>query len=81
MKAFCLYDKKSGEYSCLSLYPNFAMFRRSLLPEVRSTNPHNILAGCPEDFDIYQVGEFDPQTAVFTSDIKFMCNCLDLKEV
>lgn len=80
MKIFALYDKKSAEYFALSVYPNFAMFKRSVYPEVNSTNPHSNLANFPEDFDIYCLGEFDPKTGSISPSAEFVANCLDLKK-
>lgn len=80
MKIFCLFDKKSGEYSCLTLYPNYAMFARSIMPEVNSDNPHNLLATNSADFDIYCVGTFDVRSGEIEVCHEFIANCSELKE-
>lgn len=80
MKIFCLYDKKSGEYSCLSVYPNIAMFTRSLAPEVNSNNPHNLLTTNSADFDIFHIGNIDVKSGVIDPKHEFIMCCSDLKE-
>lgn len=80
MKIFCLFDKKAGEYSCLSVYPNIAMFTRSLAPEVNSDNPRNLLCTNAADFDIFCVGEIDSKSGIISPDHQFIMCCSDLKE-
>ena len=53
MKIFCLFDKKSCEYSCFSPERNQAMFERSLSAQINNARPNNLLYTNTADFDIY----------------------------
>lgn len=80
MKIFCLFDKKSGEYSCISAEKNLAMFERSLAQQINNPRSTNLLYTNAVDFDIYCLGEFDPQTGNIISSVSFVRNCNELKE-
>lgn len=80
MKLFCLFDKKSCEYSCVSVEKRVEIFERSLAAQVNNPRPNNLLFTNSADFDIYCLGTFDPCTGAICSDVKFVRNCSDLKE-
>lgn len=79
MKIFCLFDKKSCEYSCFSPERNQAMFERSLSAQINNARPNNLLYTNTADFDIYCLGDLDNQTGVIVSNVKFIRNCSELK--
>lgn len=81
MKLFCLFDKKSLEYSCISCEKNVQMFERSLAAQINNARPNNLLYTNASDFDIYCIGEFDPKTASIVPSFEFIRNCSELKEV
>lgn len=81
MKIYCLYDKKSGEYSCIGLYVNRATFERAVASQVNAPGSSSLLATNSSDFDLYCIGSFDVKTAEIVPCHEFICCCNDLKEI
>lgn len=73
MLLYSLLDKKAGSYGGIMMAPNDAMLVRTIIERVES---RDTLARFPDDFDLYQVGEFDDSSGrVFTENgARFVCN-------
>lgn len=56
MKLYSILDKKAGSYGAIIMAPNDALVTRSLQEH---QNPDSTLVRFAEDFDLYEVGEFD----------------------
>lgn len=78
MKVFAMFDKKSGEYFGICLWKKPALYCRSIAPVVNDRNPQNLLHTCPEDFDLYCLGEFDQNTGEIVSAVEFICSAATL---
>lgn len=61
LKIFAIYDKKVAIYRYPHFHQNIQDAVRQFQQEVK--NPQNPLSQYPEDFDLYQIGQFDETTA------------------
>lgn len=60
LKIFSLRDLKAGSYGQPFALANRAVAMRNL--QDWSRNPESFIARYPSDFELYEVGEFDPAT-------------------
>lgn len=79
MKIFCIFDKKSGEHFGFSVWPNVEIYKRSLHADVNDSNPRNLLASHPSDFELFCLGDFDVKSGEIQYAREFLCNVSDLK--
>lgn len=63
MNVYSLLDRKLRQYGALALERNDFGIQRGIADGVRQ-QPDAMLARHPEDFDLYQVGEFDDESGV-----------------
>lgn len=75
MKVFMLKDDKSATYGMPIVYENRGRFLRDVIQDgLRSGQP--LYAKHPQDFSVFEVGEFDPQSGVIS--MYETKNCLGL---
>lgn len=79
MKLYSVKDVKAASYFRPFPSVNDQVAIRDLKTLV-NTNESEV-AKYPEDYELWFLGEFDEKTGVITSDLKFLVNCADLKEV
>lgn len=78
-KVYSVYDKKLQEFGQLAVSKNDESMRRALYDGVKGSQ--SMIEKYPQDFDLYRVGEFDPQQGVltgYTSPSILVCNVGDL---
>lgn len=63
LRIYCLLDTKLREFGQLVLERNEFVVQRALLDGIKA-QPEAMLAKHPEDFQLYCVGEFDPENGV-----------------
>ena len=80
MKLFTIYDVKSESYSAPTLNPARGQAIRQFADAVNSDD--GVLSTHPEDFTLFELGDFDMKTGVITLlDAKeAVANGVDLKE-
>lgn len=68
MKQFILSvrDAASGMFRHPAHVPSVGMHMRAFSDEVNRLAPDNLLYHHPEDFDLYDLGEFDDETGEYT---------------
>lgn len=72
MKLYALLDKKMGQHGVVMMGANDGHMCRTLrenIPGSKST-----VELYPEDFDLYQVGEFDGDSGNVSGEYRFVCN-------
>jgi len=81
-KLYFIYDSKSETYTAPTVNPARGQAMRSFSDAV-NTNEKNILAQHPEDFTLFEIGDFDPKTGIIKLyDAKVaVANGLDVKLV
>lgn len=84
LKVFSIFDIKAKAYSNPFFMPHVGMASRAFGDEVN--NPQSAINKHPEDFALYQVGEYDDLAGLFDAAFKqpiFVCNAVDFvkKEV
>ena len=81
-KLFTLYDIKSETYTAPTVNPTRAQAIRSFGDAVNNKNQPSVLTDHPEDFTLFEIGEFDIRTGQITLyEAKFpVANGLDVKE-
>lgn len=72
MLLYSMLDKKMGEHGPIMMGLNDGHMSRTLVESFRGSN--HTVARFPEDYDLYQVGEFDVETGSLRSDVRFVCN-------
>lgn len=65
MNVYSLYDRKLRQYGQLFLERNDYGIQRGLADGIRS-NGESLLAKHPDDFDLYQVAEFNDESGVLS---------------
>lgn len=65
-KIFAIFDKKSGLFSGLTLFVNYAEAVRSFQDAVG--NSGSLFCSHPEDFDLYCLGEFNEGSGMIYCD-------------
>lgn len=66
MNVYSLFDRKLLQYGQLVLERNDFGVQRGLCDGIRA-QPDSLLSKHPEDFDLYQVAEFDDESGVVTA--------------
>lgn len=61
----CLFDDKLGMFNSPMSFASIGMASRSFETEANRDAPDNAIFSHPEDFSIYHVANFDPETALF----------------
>lgn len=80
LKIYSLLDRKLVEYGQLLLARNDDAIKRAVLDGVRGSGSQ--VEKYSEDFDVFQVGEFDAETgAVVGSRVRLVGNVRDILEV
>lgn len=64
---FSVLDRKLREFGPLVADRTEESMLRSLATAIRGA-PEQMMSKYPEDFDLYRIGSFDPETGVMTSD-------------
>lgn len=72
MKVYSMLDKKMAMYTPVMLAMSDGHVCRNIQEQFEGTKaaPERF----PEDFDLYQVAEFIPESGVVTGDLRFVCN-------
>lgn len=66
-KVFTVYDSKAEVYMSPFLFQNKGEAIRAFTESLKDTsNPNNMMAKYPQDFTLFQVAEYDNETAKFT---------------
>lgn len=65
IQVFALRDLKSNQFGSPLFLQNVQVCLRSLSDEVNSGDSSSLVRQHPEDFELYHLGEWDPQTARF----------------
>lgn len=68
MKMFIigLYDRKAQAFVEMSAVPSLAVAQRSLAEAVNAKDSQHAVAKWPGDFELYELGEWDPETGRVT---------------
>lgn len=67
MKIFTIYDKKSLIYGNPFYNMQIGQAERTFSQAINdSSNPNNLLAKYPTDFELYEIGSFDANTGQIT---------------
>lgn len=78
-QVFTLRDLKSdfgSPFCCVN-----ANIARRELSQVVNSEKHSPISQFPEDYDMYQIGEFNTESGELTAiDKKFICNGLEVKQ-
>lgn len=78
VKAFCLYDSKLEAYLTPFFAPNRGVAMRHFADLV--SNPEHAFGKHPEDYTLFELGDFDDVTANFIAGSPAsICNGLDLR--
>jgi len=59
-------DRAADAYGRPMFVPSAGVAIRSFSDEINRNNAENQLYNHPDDFDLYELGEFDDNTALFT---------------
>jgi len=59
-------DRAADAYGRPMFVPSAGVAIRSFSDEINRNNAENQLFNHPDDFDLYELGEFDDNTALFT---------------
>ena len=65
MKVFSVYDKKAQSYNTPFFCPNDDLAKRSFVDLCR--DERTVIARNPEDFDLFCLGSFVEETAIFVT--------------
>lgn len=72
MKLYSMLDKKAGAYGSVMMGVNDPVMIRSIQENM---NPNHPIARFAEDYDLYEVGEFDEQSGRLSkSELRFVVN-------
>ena len=58
-------DRAADAYGRPMFVPSIGVAIRSFSDEINRTDPDNQLANHPDDFDLYELGEFDDNSGLF----------------
>ena len=80
-KVYIVYDSKSETYTAPSIHPARGQAIRSFADAVNDKGQGSVLSTHPEDFTLFEIGEYDIKTGAFTLyDAKAsVANGLDVK--
>lgn len=67
MKMFTIKDRAADAFGAPVFFPSTGVAIRSFTDEVNRSEGNNNLYLHPDDFDMYEIGDFDTDTAMFTS--------------
>lgn len=76
---FALKDVKTGFWPPFTSHSDATAIRETAAAV--NAEDKNFVASYPGDVQLFQIGAFDDQTGELTSDVKFIANAVDLKEV
>lgn len=65
LQVFAVRDAKAQTFGNPFCFPTAGVALRSLASEVNKGGPDSMIAQHPDDFEIFHLGEFDPQVARF----------------
>lgn len=72
MKLYSLRDVKAGVYGGILMAMNDGHMSRILAE--RFAGSEETVAKFPDDFELYEVGEFDTDTGAMVGAVKFVCS-------
>lgn len=76
MKVYAVRDKRTNEYQQPVVFPHVAEVVRFFEDICRNQQSH--LAKWPLDYQLDQLGEYEPKTGTFKNEWKEVCQILDL---
>lgn len=78
MKVYAVKDKRINHYKPPMFFNHLAECTRTM--EQIVNNPESDLYKWPMDYQLDQLGEFDPKLGTFVHDQKEICQIMDLKK-
>jgi hypothetical protein len=84
IRIFSIRDAKSGVYHNPFFFSNPNLAARECHAMVNHGGPESIIAKYPQDFDLYDCGEFDTETGRIVPQLEgpvFLFNLNNMKEV
>lgn len=75
MKLIAVKDVKANVYYTPEAVPNIAVverYYRSILPE------NSLARKYPEDFEVYEIGEYDEKTGAVKPSVKLICGMAEI---
>lgn len=80
MKLFALFDDKLGQFNNPFVQPSRGAAQRAFQDEVNKADDRNFLNKYPEDYSLYQLGDFDEFTGEFVvAKPDLVCRASDVK--
>lgn len=77
MKLYSIKDVKAG-FMTIMLFKNDALAKRAYASGLKM--PESMLSHNPEDFELWCLGEYDQDSGIITSDVRFVCNANSVGE-
>lgn len=75
MKIYSIYDKASKTYQTPWVANHDVQAIREITRAVNDARPENMLYVHTKDFELYNIGEFNPDTGVITPDERLIAPC------
>lgn len=82
LKLFAIRDAKTASFGNPIVFQARGQAIRSVSDEVNRRNSgeqSTTLQQHPEDFELFEIGEFDTDTGLITQNFESVCSCSDLK--
>lgn len=79
-KIYCIKDNLKGQYDNIMLEVNDGLALRTIKNCVNDEKC-GLLFTNTSDFSVYSLGSVDSDTGIIDSNVEFVINCIDLKEV
>jgi hypothetical protein len=81
-KLFVIRDNKSKAYHEPHIYTNKADAMRAVTLSVNSDNKQNLFCTNPEDFSLFEIGEWNPVEGIVAGmDKNHVCDLIDLVKI
>ena len=74
MKLYALKDVKSG-FMSIMLFKNDELAKRAYQNMLKDTQP-NLVTMNPEDFELWCLGDYDQDSGIIQSEVRFVANAL-----
>lgn len=84
LSLFSIRDIKASQFLTPFYSQNVSLASRECHSTVNSGNPENVICKYPEDFELYEIGQFDSDTGKIVTSvegIKFITNLSTFKEI
>lgn len=65
-KLFCTYDRAAESFSPPFAAPHVGVASRGFIDAVHNPRKDSDISNHPDDFDLFEIGEFDSQTGLVT---------------